>query len=83
MACLHYPRHSRSKDASTISSLGKCESKTFKKEYQFFSPKTSHVDLIEVAPLKGSLKLYMARLPHRASGITLSWYARIMKKKLK
>jgi len=33
-----------------------------KKEYQFQTFKTAHVDLIEVAPLKGSLKLYMARL---------------------
>jgi hypothetical protein len=32
------------------------------KEYNFFSYKTSHIDLIEVAPLKGSLKLYAARL---------------------
>ena len=33
-----------------------------KKEYKFQTFKTSHIDLIEVAPLKGSLKLYMARL---------------------
>lgn len=33
-----------------------------KKEYGFFTFKTTHVDLIEVAPLKGSLKLYGARL---------------------
>lgn len=33
-----------------------------KKKYNFQTFKTSHIDLIEVAPLTGSLKLYMARL---------------------
>lgn len=33
-----------------------------KKEYKFKTFQTSHIDLIEVAPLKGSLKLYGARL---------------------
>lgn len=33
-----------------------------KKAYGFFTYKTPHIDLIEVAPLKGSLKLYGARL---------------------
>lgn len=33
-----------------------------KKEYNFQTFKTAHIDLIEVAPLAGSLKLYMARL---------------------
>jgi hypothetical protein len=33
-----------------------------KKEYDFQTFKTAHIDLIEVAPLTGSLKLYMARL---------------------
>ncbi len=33
-----------------------------KKKYKFQTFKTSHIDLIEVAPLRGSLKLYMARL---------------------
>lgn len=33
-----------------------------KKEYQFQTFNTNHIDLIEVAPLKGSLKLYGARL---------------------
>jgi hypothetical protein len=33
-----------------------------KKKYGFFTFKTSHIDLIEVAPLTGSLKLYGARL---------------------
>ena len=33
-----------------------------KKQYQFQTFNTPHVDLIEVAPLKGSLKLYGARL---------------------
>lgn len=33
-----------------------------KKEYKFQTFKTYHIDLIEVAPLKGSLKLYGARL---------------------
>ena len=33
-----------------------------KKKYQFQTFQTNHIDLIEVAPLKGSLKLYGARL---------------------
>jgi hypothetical protein len=33
-----------------------------KKTYQFQTFNTNHIDLIEVAPLKGSLKLYGARL---------------------
>jgi len=33
-----------------------------KQKYSFFTYKTNHIDLIEVAPLKGSLKLYGARL---------------------
>lgn len=33
-----------------------------KKAYNFQTFKTNHIDLIEVAPLKGSLKLYGARL---------------------
>lgn len=33
-----------------------------KKKYGFFTYKTSHIDLLPVAPLKGSLKLYGARL---------------------
>lgn len=33
-----------------------------KKNYQFQTFKTNHIDLIEVAPLRGSLKLYGARL---------------------
>lgn len=33
-----------------------------KKEYNFKTFKTNHIDLIEVAPLSGSLKLYGARL---------------------
>jgi len=33
-----------------------------KKEYKFQTFDTNHIDLIEVAPLKGSLKLYGARL---------------------
>lgn len=32
------------------------------KKYNFTVPKTDHIDLIEVCPLKGSLKLYGARL---------------------
>jgi hypothetical protein len=31
-------------------------------EYNFKVPQTNHIDLIEVAPLRGSLKLYAARL---------------------
>jgi len=33
-----------------------------KKQYSFFTYKTSHIDLMNVAPLKGSLKLYGARI---------------------
>ena len=33
-----------------------------KKKYNFFTFKTDHIDLIEVAPLGGSLKLYGARI---------------------
>jgi len=33
-----------------------------KKKYSFFTYKTSHIDLMQVAPLKGSLKLYGARI---------------------
>jgi hypothetical protein len=33
-----------------------------KSKHSFFTYKTPHIDLIEVAPLKGSLKLYGARL---------------------
>jgi hypothetical protein len=36
--------------------------KELKERYSFFTFKTPHIDLIEVAPLKGSLKLYGARL---------------------
>jgi hypothetical protein len=36
--------------------------KELKERYAFYIPKTPHIDLIEVAPLKGSLKLYGARL---------------------
>lgn len=32
------------------------------KKYKFFAFKTDHIDLIQVTPLKGSLKLYGARL---------------------
>src|SRR5882672_8799449 len=52
----------RLKDASNDIIIRGVRKQDLQKEYQFFSPKTSHVDLIEVAPLKGSLKLYMARL---------------------
>jgi hypothetical protein len=34
----------------------------FKKEYNIDLPATKHIDLIEVCPLRGSLKLYGARL---------------------
>ena len=37
-----------------------------KEKYGFFTYKTPHIDLIEVAPLKGSLKLYGARLHCRS-----------------
>ena len=42
-----------------------------KKKYNFFTFKTSHIDLIEVAPLTGSLKLYGARIHTKASRSSL------------
>jgi hypothetical protein len=50
------------KDASNDLILNGLRRKELIDKYHFFTFKTSHVDLIEVAPLKGSLKLYMARL---------------------
>jgi len=42
--------------------LGGIRDWELQKEYGFKTFKTNHIDLIEVAPLKGSLKLYGARL---------------------
>jgi hypothetical protein len=50
------------KDATNDIILSEMRSQELKKKYGFFTYKTPHIDLIEVAPLKGSLKLYMARL---------------------
>lgn len=50
------------KDATNDIILRDMREWELKKEYQFQTFKTSHIDLIEVAPLKGSLKLYGARL---------------------
>ena len=52
----------RIKDATNDLILREMRPQELKKEYKFFTYKTNHVDLIEVAPLKGSLKLYGARL---------------------
>jgi len=52
----------RLKDASNDLILRGMRPKELKKEYGFFTYKTPHIDLIEVAPLRGSLKLYGARL---------------------
>jgi hypothetical protein len=50
------------KDATNNIILRDMREWELKKEYQFQTFKTNHIDLIEVAPLKGSLKLYGARL---------------------
>lgn len=50
------------KDATNDIVLRDMREWELKKEYQFQTFKTNHIDLIEVAPLKGSLKLYGARL---------------------
>lgn len=50
------------KDAVNDLILYDMRANEFKKKYGFFTFKTNHIDLIEVAPLKGSLKLYGARL---------------------
>lgn len=50
------------KDASNDIILRGIRDYELKRVYNFQTFKTNHVDLIEVAPLKGSLKLYMARL---------------------
>lgn len=42
--------------------VGNLRPEDLKKKYSFFTYKTSHIDLLPVAPLKGSLKLYGARL---------------------
>lgn len=50
------------KDAANDLILGGMREWELKKNYQFQTFKTNHIDLIEVAPLRGSLKLYGARL---------------------
>jgi hypothetical protein len=53
---------SRIKDATNDLILRNMREYELKKEYSFFTFKTNHIDLIQVAPLKGSLKLYGARI---------------------
>lgn len=50
------------KDATNDLILRGMRDYELKKEYKFKTFQTSHIDLIKVAPLKGSLKLYGARL---------------------
>ena len=50
------------KDAANDLILNGMRPQQLKSKYGFFTYKTPHIDLIEVAPLKGSLKLYMGRL---------------------
>lgn len=52
----------RIKDATNDLILRNMREYELKKEYSFFTFKTNHIDLINVAPLKGSLKLYGARI---------------------
>lgn len=50
------------KDATNDLILRGMREYELKKAYNFFTFKTNHIDLISVAPLKGSLKLYGARI---------------------
>lgn len=50
------------KDATNNIILRNMREWELKKQYKFQTFTTNHIDLIEVAPLKGSLKLYGARL---------------------
>lgn len=50
------------KDATNDLILNNFRRKELQEKYKFFVYKTNHIDLINVAPLKGSLKLYGARL---------------------
>lgn len=50
------------KQAANDIILGGVRDWQLQKDYNFKTFKTDHIDLIEVAPLSGSLKLYMARL---------------------
>lgn len=50
------------KDSVNDLIVNKFRPEDLKKKYGFFTYKTSHIDLLPVAPLKGSLKLYGARL---------------------
>lgn len=52
----------RLKDASNDIILTGLRGYELKRKYGFFTFKTNHIDLIQVTPLKGSLKLYGARL---------------------
>lgn len=58
----HYQNVGILKDATNDIILRDMREWELKKEYKFQTFKTNHLDLIEVAPLKGSLKLYGARL---------------------
>lgn len=50
------------KDATNDLIVNGLRDQEVKKKYGFFTFKTPHIDLIEVAPLTGSLKLYGARI---------------------
>lgn len=52
----------RLKDATNDLILRGMREYELKKEYHFFTFKTNHIDLMQVLPLKGSLKLYGARI---------------------
>ena len=52
----------RLKDATNDLILRGMREYELKKEYSFFTFKTNHIDLLPVLPLKGSLKLYGARI---------------------
>jgi hypothetical protein len=52
----------RIKDATNDLILRGMREYELKKEYHFFTFKTNHIDLLPVLPLKGSLKLYGARI---------------------
>jgi hypothetical protein len=54
------------KDATNDIILRNMRGQELKNAYNFHTHKTPHIDLIEVAPLKGSLKLYGARLHTRS-----------------
>jgi len=62
----HYQDASLLKDAVNDLIVGGMREWELKRNYGFQIFKTNHIDLIEVAPLKGSLRLYGARLHTRS-----------------